>query len=163
MRIAYNYKTNVEGASGYYCGYTDHMRSHSSYSVQSDQGDQVTVRGLGSLTFYGSDGTHQSGTDDVPPVFSLTTRRYYSGIDVNTSNPNTTTVWFWIPTPATAGQTIPVLDDIFTVTSTDATLWLGVVPHKALLLEASGQYKRNDAYGQFDAIYHDRYYFDRDS
>jgi len=162
-RFDYDYNTNVDGGTGDYYGYTDHMRSHSSYSVQSVQGDQVTVRGLGSWTFDGSDGTHQSGTVDVTPVFSLTTRRYYSGIDVNTSNPNTTTVWFWIPTPVTAGQTIPVLDDIFTVTSTDATLWLGVVPHKTLLLEASGQYKRNDAYGQFDATYHDRYYFDRDS
>ena len=162
-RFDYDYNTNVDGGTGDYYGYTDHMRSHSSYSVQSVQGDQVTVRGLGSWTFDGSDGTHQSGTVDVTPVFSLTTRRYYSGIDVNTSNPNTTTVWFWIPTPTTAGQTIPVLDDIFTVTSTDATLWLGVVPHKTLLLEASGQYKRNDAYGQFDATYHDQYYFDRDS
>src|SRR5438876_5586318 len=162
-RFDYDYNTNVDGGTGDYYGYTDHMRSHSSYSVQSVQGDQVTVRGLGSWTFDGSDGTHQSGTVDVTPVFSLTTRRYYSGIDVNTSNPNTTTVWFWIPTPTTAGQTIPVLDDIFTVTSTDATLWLGVVPHKTLLLEASGQSKRNDPYGQSDPTYHDQYYFDRDS
>src|SRR5438552_13262756 len=88
-RLDYDHNKNVDGGTGDYYGYTDHMRSHSSYSVQSVQGDQVTVRGLGSWTFDGSDGTHQSGTVDVTPIFSLTTRRYYSGIDVNTSNPNT--------------------------------------------------------------------------
>src|SRR2546430_8681695 len=59
-RFDYDYNTNVDGGTGDYYGYTDHMRSHSSYSVQSVQGDQVTVRGLGSWTFDGSDGTHQS-------------------------------------------------------------------------------------------------------
>jgi ribosomal protein S18 acetylase RimI-like enzyme len=161
-RFEYDYNTNVDGGSGDYYGYTDHMRSHSSYSVQSVSGDQVTVRGLGSWTFDGSDGTHQSGVVDVTPVFSLSTRRYISGIDVNTTAPNPS-VWFWISTPVRVGDTVPVLDDVFTVTSTDSTIWFGLAPRKALLLEASGTYTRNDSYGKFEATYHDRYYFDRDS
>ena len=162
-RFEYDYNTNVDQGSGEYTGYTDHMRSHSAYAVQGVQGDQVTVHGTGSWTFDGSDGTHQSGVVDATPVFSLSTRHYLSGIDVNVTDPSNATVWFWIPTPAQAGDTLRVLDDVFTVTSTDATIWFGLFPHKAFLLEASGQYDRNDAYGKFLATYHDRYFFDRDS
>jgi ribosomal protein S18 acetylase RimI-like enzyme len=161
-RFEYDYNTNVDGGTGDYSGYSDHMRSHSAYSVQSVQTDRVTLRGTGSWTFDASDGTRQSGGVDVTPVFSLTTRRYLSGIDVNVTDPNAT-VWFWIPTPVKAGDAFHILDDDFIVTSIDATVWTGVVPRKALLLESYGTYARNDAYGKFTATYTDRYYFDRDS
>jgi RimJ/RimL family protein N-acetyltransferase len=162
-RFEYDYNTNVDRGAGEYFGYTDHMRSHSAYAIQDVQDDAVTVRGTGSWVFDGSDGTHQSGTVDVTPVFSLSSRRYLSGIDVDVKDPPNATVWFWIPTPVVVGQTIPVLDDVFTVTSLHATLWFGLIPHEAVQLDAAGTYVRDDAYGRFDATYRDRYFFDRDS
>jgi ribosomal protein S18 acetylase RimI-like enzyme len=161
-RFEYDYNTNVDQGAGDYFGYSDRMRSHSAYAIQDVQGDRVTVRGTGSWVFDGSDGAHDSGAVDVTPVFSLSTRRYLSGIDVETKDPNAT-VWFWIPTPVVVGQTVPILDDVFTVTSLDATLWFGLVPRKAVQLDAAGTYVRDDAYGTFEATYRDRYYFDRDS
>jgi ribosomal protein S18 acetylase RimI-like enzyme len=162
-RFEYDYNTNVDQGAGDYFGYTDHMRSHSAYAIQDVQGDAVTVRGTGSWVFDGSDGTHQSGIVDVLPVFSLSSRRYLSGIDVDVKDPPNATVWFWIPTPVVVGQTIPLIDDVFTVTSLHATLWFGLVPHEAVQLDAAGTYVRDDAYGRFDATYRDRYYFDRES
>src|SRR3989442_7962015 len=81
----YNYNTYVDQGTDYYFGYSDKMISHARYTVQSVSGDLATVRGLGSWTFDGSDGTHQSGVTDVTPAFSVSTRRYLSGIDVNAS------------------------------------------------------------------------------
>ena len=157
----YNYNTYVDQGTDYYFGYSDKMISHARYTVQSVSGDLATVRGLGSWTFDGSDGTHQSGVTDVTPVFSLSTRRYVSGIDVNASA--NATVWFWVSMPLAQGQTVRILDDVFTVISTDATVWNGIIPHRTVQLQASGTYTRDDAYGIFAATYTDRYYFDPDS
>src|SRR2546426_622615 len=157
----YNYNTYVDQGTDYYFGYSDKMISHARYTVQSVSGDLATVRGLGSWTFDGSDGTHQSGVTDVTPAFSLSTRRYVSGIEVNASA--NATVWFWVSMPLAQGQTLRILDDVFTVISIDATVWNGIVPHRTVQLQASGTYTRDDAYGIFAATYTDRYYFDPDS
>ncbi len=159
----YDYNTNVDNGGGIYTGYTDHMTSHYRYEVTTVSGGQATVIGTGSWTFSASDGTSQSGSDSYNPVFSLTTRKYLSGIDATVQDPANASVWFWIPTPVSLGQTVPVLDDVLTVTSLGATVWLGAVPHSTVLLESSGQYTRNDAYGLFTATYHDQYYFDKDT
>src|SRR2546429_9422607 len=157
----YNYNTYVDQGTEYYFGYSDKMISHARYTVQSVSGDLATVRGLGSWTFDGSDGTHQSGVTDVTPVFSVSTRRYVSGIDVNASA--NATVWFWVSMPLAQGQTVRILDDVFMVISIDATVWNGIIPHRTVQLQASGTYTRDDAYGIFAATYTDRYYFDPDS
>jgi GNAT superfamily N-acetyltransferase len=157
----YNYNTYVDQGTDYYFGYSDKMISHARYTVQSVSGDLATVHGLGTWTFDGSDGTHQSGVTDVTPVFSVSTRRYVSGIDVNASA--NATVWFWVSMPVAQGQTLRILDDVFTVISTDTTVWNGIIPHRTVQLQASGTYTRNDAYGNFVATYTDRYYFDPDS
>ncbi len=159
----YDYNTNVDNGGGAYTGYTDSMRSHYRYEVQSVSDDVVSVLGTGSWTFSASDGTSQSGSDTYTPTFSLATRKYLSGIDSPVKDPTNASVWFWIPTPVSLGQTIPVLDDVLTVTSLSATIWLGAVPYSAVLLESSGQYTRNDAYGIYTATYRDQYYFDKDT
>jgi RimJ/RimL family protein N-acetyltransferase len=158
----YEYNTFVDEGAGDYTGYTDSMHSQARYSVGSVVGDTVTLHGVGTWTFEGSDGTSQSGSTDVTPVFSLSTRQYLSGIDINSTilNPS---VWFWIPSSVSVGKTIPVADEVLTVTSIAATVWLGAMPRSTVLLEGSGSYTRNDAYGVFAATYHDQYYFDRES
>src|SRR3989442_16028631 len=137
------------------------MISHARYTVQSVSGDLATVHGLGSWTYGGSDVTHHWRVTDVARVFSVSTRRYLSGIDVNASA--NATVWFWVSMPLAQGQTLRILDGVFTVISTDATVWNGIIPLRTVQLQASGTYTRDDAYGIFAATYTDRYYLDPDS
>ena len=158
----YDYNAYVDQGAEAYTGYSDSLHSHYRYSIESVSGDNVSVLGVGSWNFQGSDGTSLSGSDTYTPAFSLTTRKYLSGIDSPVQDPANATVWFWILTPVTVGQTVPILDDVLTVTSLSATFWQGAVPRDAILLEASGQYTRDDDYGVFTATFHDRYYFDRD-
>lgn len=121
----------------------------------------MSVLGTGSWSFQGSDGTRSSGTDTYNPVFSLSTRQYISGRDVNITGP--ISIWFWIPTNVTVGDVVEVLDEPLTVTALSATTWLGAMPRSAILLTGSGQYPRDDEYGTYTATYHDEYYFDRES
>lgn len=157
----YDLSTFVDQGNGDYVGYSDSLHAHYRYAVESVSGDNVSVRGSGSWAYQDSQGASQSGTDTYYPVFSLTSRQYLSGIDVNLTGP--ASVWFWIPTNVSVGQVVYVLDEPLTVTSLGATIWLGAVPRSAILLAGSGTYTRDDAYGAFTAVYTDAYYFDRDT
>lgn len=157
----YDSTTSVDQGSGAYEGYTETTQAHYRYTVESVSDGNVTVLGTGSWTYQNStDGCCQTGNEAYHPVFSLTTRLYAPGTsDVNTTIPNPA-VWFWIPTNVSVGQVIDVLDEALTVTSLSSTVWLGAVPHSTVELRGSGQYYRNDAYGQFTATYQDTYHFD---
>jgi len=157
----YDYNTYVDEGRDYYTGYSDRMRSHYRYTVDSVAGDAVEVTGTGSWHYEDSNGLILSGTPTYHPIFSISTRRYISGIDANLTSP--ASVWFWIPTNVTIGQVVYVLDEPLTVASLSATVWLGIVPRSAVLLEGSGAYTRDDEYGNFSATYSDRYYFDRET
>src|SRR2546428_892966 len=155
----YGHNIYLDRGTGEYDGYSETTRAHSTYRVLSTSGDKSTVLAQGSWSWQASDGNRQSGILDVQFSFSVTTRRYLAGIDVegNYSDP---AVWFWISTPAVPGQVHHILDDSLTVTSVDATVWIGSLPRKALQLDSSRTYFRDDVYGQFTVSYHDRYYFD---
>ncbi len=153
--------TTVQGQSGYvYSGYSETTQSHYRYTIESVVGDSVTVQGSGSWSYSNNLGQSSSGNTPYNPMFSLSTRRYLSGIDVNVSDPAAATVWFWISVPVTVGQGMQILDEPMTVTSTAATYWIGALPHTAVLLQGHGQYDRNDVYGTFSANYTDEYYYD---
>ena len=157
----YDFNTFVDQGKLAYDGYSDSMHSHYRYSVESAAGDTVTMLGTGSWSYQDSNGLVLSGSDTYHPVFSVTSRQYLSGIDVNLTGP--AWVWFWIPTNVTVGQVVYVLDEPLTVASLSATVWLGAVPHSAVLLQGSGSYTRNDEYGVYTAEYQDLYYYDRDT
>ncbi len=158
----YDYHMFLDQGTGDYDGYSETMTSHASYRVLSVIGNNSTVLGQGAWTWQASDGSSQSGVLDVQFSFSLATRRYLAGIDVD-GNYSDPAVWFWIPTPAVPGRVVRILDDDLTVTSVDATVWLGLLPRKALRVESWGSYFRDDVYGQFTADYHDQYYFEADT
>ncbi len=155
----YDYNTYLDQGTNGYSGYAETMRSHSRYEVLLVDGDNVTVRATGSWTWSASDGSGQAGNLDVTFVFSRTTRRYVSGIDVDGTYTDPA-VWFWIANPTTPGQAERVLDDVLTVTSIEETVWLGAVPRKAVHLEGAGSYLRSDVYGTFHVEYRDVYYYD---
>ncbi len=157
----YDYSTSVSNGGGAYYGYSDSLTAHYRYSVQSVVGDTVVMLGTGSWNYHDSNGLDQSGTDTYDPVFSIASRQYISGIDVNLTGP--ASVWFWIPTNVTVGQVVGVLDEQLTVTSLSATVWIGAFPHSAVLLSGAGTYVRDDEYGVYTATFQDQYYFDRSS
>jgi hypothetical protein len=159
----YDYSTTVDQGQLDYSGYTESLHGHYRYAVLSVTGDTVTVHGEGSYTYESSLTGTQTGTESYNPVFSMRTRAYLSGIDVNVSDPASASVWFWIATPVTLGQSIQVLDEPLTVRSLSDTVWIGAVPHSAILAAGSGTYTRDDAYGRLTATYDDKYWFDRDS
>ena len=156
----FDQKTTVDQGVGYYEGYSETTQSHYRYSVVSVSGDNASVHAVGSWTYSNSTGSYLSGNEPHNPAFSLSSRRYLSGIDVMVTDPSTATVWFWISLPVAVGQSVQVLDEPLTVRSLSATYWIGAVPHAAILLEGSGTYNRNDVYGQFTATYADKYYYD---
>lgn len=155
----YDYNTSVGNGEQAYYGYSDSMHSHYRYSVVSVSGDTVSAEGTGSWSYQDSNGLVLSGSDTYHPVFSVTSRLYLSGIDVNLTGP--AAVWFWIPTNVTLDQVVYVLDEPLKVTSLSTTIWLGAIPHTAVLLEGTGTYTRNDEYGVYTADYTDQYYYDR--
>jgi L-amino acid N-acyltransferase YncA len=158
----YEYNTHVDHGKDYYAGYSDTMRSSSRYEVTAVQGDQVTMKATGSWTFEGSDGAYDSGTVDISFNYSQSTRRYLGPTDVESTYIDPS-VWFWIPPNLDKGQSVRILEDIFTVTSADKTVWMGIIPHKVIELTTSGSYTRDDDYGVFTATYDDTYCFDRQS
>src|SRR2546422_2856009 len=158
----YDYNMYLDQGTGDYDGYSETMRAHSTYRVVSVVGNNSTVLAQGVWAWQASDGSRQSGVLDVPFSFSLVTRRYLARIDVD-GNYSDPAVWFWISTPALPGQVHRILDDDLTVTSVDATIWLGILPRKAIQLDSWGTYARDDVYGKFAVNYHDRYYFDADT
>ncbi len=156
----FDQSTTVTDGTGAYYGYSEATHSHYRYSIESLAGDAVTVAGTGSWTFSNSTGVTLSGSNPYTIVFSLSSRVYYSGIDVGVTDPSTARVWFWIPVPVKVGDVLQVLDESLTVESTSSTYWVGAVPHTAILLGGAGAYTRNDVYGNFLATYTDKYYYD---
>jgi L-amino acid N-acyltransferase YncA len=157
----YDYDTRVDNGKDYYEGYSDTMRSSSRYVVESVANDTALLHATGSWTFEGSDGAFENGILDLHFGFFISTRHYQNLSDVEGyTDPS---VWFWIPQNLDDGQTVRILEDMFTVTDADKTMWIGFVPHRVMELTTSGSYTRDDDYGVFSATYEDTYWFDRES
>ena len=158
----YDFNTYTDQGAGDYEGYWDEMKSHSRYTITGVIGDEVTMRALGSWDFRASDGTEYGDALDLTFRFNLTSRRYIGPYDVDGvyTDPS---IWFWVPVPLTLGGEVRILDDVLEVRALDNPIWFGLVPRSAALLESTGSYARDDAYGQFNAQYRDRYWFDRET
>lgn len=156
----YDYNTFVDEGTGWYYEYSDSMTSHSRYTIESIDGEWVTVHGVGSWRFEGSDGYFDSGSIDLTFAFSTLSRRYQgtTDLDIDYYDP---AVWFWIPPSPTEGQVLRILDTSFTVVDTEHTKWFGIIPRKVDVAYGSGSYIRDDVYGTFDAEFEDTYTFDR--
>ncbi len=158
----YDFNTYTDQGDGDYSGYWDEMKSHSRYEISAIDGDNVTVHRTGSWSFRASDGTFDSASFDATFFFNATSRAYNGPYDVDGVYVNPI-VWFWVSTPLAIGEDVPIIDDVLTVRALDDVVWFGLLPKAASRLESDGMYRRNDAYGQFDATYTDRYWFARDT
>lgn len=154
----------ISNGGGNYSGYTENQNAQYHYDVESVVGDNVTVNGSGSYQWTNST-TSGSGTWAGTFSFSSTTRLYTRGIDVLGSYPDAS-VWFWVPTPLSLGETVRILDTNYSVVNLASTVWLTYfppVPRIGVELMATGSYVRNDVYGVYNATFTDRYWFDASS
>lgn len=159
--FAFDYNIYLTHGFGNYSGFRDETLENYRYTILSVVGDNVTVHGHGTWTYANNSGGNLAGGWTETFSFSSVSRYYLWGFDVNGTYTNPS-VWFWIPTPATVGSTVRILDSNYSVKSTNSDVWYGVppAPRAGIQLEAFGSYLRNDDYGSFNASWQDHYWFD---
>ncbi len=160
----YTFHRAVGGGSGEYYGYTDDTRSSGRYDIIAVNATQATVHARYDWTYSTSEGGGRSGHVDRQVTFSLPDRHYsgqltdYDELDGTVASAYA--VWFWVPPGSARGTQVLVLDNLLTVRSRDATVWVNGLPRTAVELSGTGTGSRNDAYGQFSFTYTDTYWFD---
>lgn len=165
----YEYVQWVDSCSGIYEGYTERTEAKGKYDVISWGPDEVSMTVVRSWTYSNNEGERDSGRFEGDFSFSLATRKYTSPeIDLDdplyTSQPaSTLSQWLWIPPGIGQGESISILDQNWTVTKKDATLWSKWIPRKVTEVTVRGSYFRDDDYGDFDYTYTDRLYYEKDS
>ncbi len=160
----YGLVRKVDNGNGAYTGYSDETKSSGKYEIQAVNDKSVRFHAFYSWTYENSEGLKQNGTIDRTAEFSLFSRYYTTPKtdldEYDTYDSSSLAEWIWIPTNVKAGDSIKIVDDIATVTSTDSVVWSNWLPVKVIELSASGFGSRNDSYGSFTYTYTVLYYFD---
>ena len=154
IEFNYVYDWNLRGTGGWYEGYKEKFRSNGHYTVDFS-GDiaivnaEVKWKFVSRLFGYIEE---SYGNDEIYTfTYSLINGSYLSGTDqdYNTSGMN---VWFHIPQGLTGSQ-YSLLESNYTKLGTD-TIWVGhLMPFTGIKMRDSGEYFRDDIYGEFDAEY----------
>ena len=165
----YDYYQKVDSCSGAYAGYSEETKGHGRYEVVSWGPDEVIMNASISWSYKNNEGKRDSNSYDVQFSFSLLNRTYTSSnIDLDdpyytSQPPHTLSQWLWVPSDVHVGDKISILDEIYTVTDKDKTLWSKFIPRKVIELEVKDTFYRNDDYGDFRYDYKDRLYFEKES
>jgi len=165
----YEYEQWVEKGSGAYYGYKETTEGKGRYEVRTVGEEEITVKFKRQWTFDNNEGQYDASSETGIISFHRE-ERYYTSERIDLDDPLYTRMdpedlaqWIWIPTDVEKGDTIWILDDWWTVTDTDKTLWVGWTPRKLIELTSSGDWSRNDDYGVFEYSYTDRLYFSQDN
>jgi hypothetical protein len=161
----FTYKTEefIENGDGEYYGYSEKTVSSGRYEIEANDAGNISVKYRYEWSYTSDTEPSASGIADDTMWFDQVTREYRRGFDLDEKVFGQATVWFWIYQDVQTGDVVKLLDENFTVTGTDVTIWSNMVPYKAIELTATGSFARDDDYGDFFATYTDRYYFDRGS
>jgi GNAT superfamily N-acetyltransferase len=161
----FTYKTEefIENGHGEYYGYSEKTVGNGRYDVEANSAGNITVKYYYRWDYSSDTEPPVSGIGDDRIWFDQVTRGYTRGFDLDQKVSSPATVWFWIYQDVQQGDVVQLLDENFTVTGTDVTIWSNMVPYKAIELTATGAFSRSDDYGDFYATYTDRYYFDSGS
>ena len=162
-QFAYDETVNVSNGVGNYSGYSDSTVINGSVEVTAVQATGAVQAYYYNVDRYSNnEGQDYSWTSSGPFGFDDRTFFYVNGTDNQTGYLNPT-VWFYIDNDLGAGAMVTLLDSSFTVVSpstpydlaTSAGGWV-----KTIFLEGNGSYERNDSYGEFNAQYNWKAYFD---
>jgi L-amino acid N-acyltransferase YncA len=162
--FAYEYVQEVNNGGGEYFGWWEKTESHGRYEVDAISGSTMTMSYDYTWTYDASDAAKTDPRRRVGVFnFSLDTRLYTHGYDLDVDYGDNPSVWLWVDPDVPVGTWVRILGDDFHVLSKDATVWSDWMPRKAMLLEARGSGVRHDAYGDMSYAYTDRYYMDRET
>ncbi len=165
----YEYKQWVDGGQGAYYGYKEETEGTGRYEIRDMGVEEVSVRFEYQWTYDNNEGDYDASSESGVISFHREERYYTSErIDLDDpiyagQDPEELAQWIWVPTDVYEGQRIWILDDWWTVTDTEATLWVGWTPRILIEVTSTGDWDRNDDYGNFDYSYTDRLYFCKDN
>lgn len=163
----YEYRQWVDDCTDAYYGYDESTEGEGRYEVVSWGPREARVSYDYSWEYENNEYEHEYGGEEGVISFDLSSRLYtcdrldlddpvYQGED-----PRTLGQWLWVSPDVREGDRLWILAEEWTVTDTDATLWVGWTPRRLIEVTAEGTWHRNDDYGRFDYTYTDRLYFDR--
>jgi L-amino acid N-acyltransferase YncA len=163
----YKLLRKVGDGTGEYEGYWDELRSSGRYEITSIAGGVVSLTATYSWAFSSNYAPSESGTESRAVKFDAGSRKYVSPKtdldDFDTMNASLLAVWFWAPPSSPVGAKVQVLDESYTVTARDSTVWTNWAPVLGMRAEGSGRSQRHDSYGDFSFNWQDTYHFDQAS
>lgn len=159
----YHLHERLENCKGYYYGYSEDTEGPGRYEIIDVDGDNVTVKYEWEWTYTSNEEATQHNGRHSTLTFNKQTRLYVDGFDQEEEPKGPKAIWFWIDPDVKVGDKVRILNEEFTVTDLDATVWSDWLPRKGIELTYRGTDFRNDDYGNFNTRYTDQYYFDAES
>ena len=153
------------GTGAIYAGYTDRTITNGTETVNGTIQDGIVPVNYSFVwTFSDSTGGRKSGEVSGNFTFSSLTFLYVKGTDNQTGYVNPY-VWFCMNNSLPNGGTLYLLNTEMTVMNRDYSFFLPSRNENVGVIFAQGgsSYQRNDVYGQFNAVYTWKAYFDPNS
>ncbi len=160
--FSYHEVANLGSGTGDYAGYTEHTVVDGTERMTGVFGNgTVSANYNYTWTWNNSTGGTETGNSFGNFTFSSTSFLYVKGTDNQTGYVNPT-VWFYIDNSTLKDGTFYLLNTQMTVTSTSYSYYLPSQNRNVntILAEGSSYYQRDDVYGQFNAAYTWKAYFD---
>lgn len=160
--FSYYEVTNLGSGTGNYAGYTEQATYNGAEAINGVNPDgTVAAHYSYSYTWSNSTGTTETGSPSGDFTFSPVTFLYVNGTDDQTGYVNPT-VWFVMDNSIPVGSTFSLLNTEMTIISKNYIYFLPSTSQNVNVIFAQGtsSYARNDIYGQFNAAYTWKAYFD---
>ncbi|MFO0680695.1 MAG: GNAT family N-acetyltransferase [Sandaracinus sp.] len=162
-RESFDYRVTrrVTGTGGSYVGWSDSLTAEGHYEV-SGAGTGTSIHGRYAWRYVSPDSTDSGAEDrtvEVDPERIYVTRTDLDEYDDDTRR--TLATWTFVPTTLAVGDHVSILGDAFEVTGVDVPVMAAGASRPSIALVATGEGRRDDAYGHFTTTFRDEYWFDR--
>jgi len=158
----YHEVESLGSGTGNYAGYTEQTVVDGKETMNSVDANGLVSATYGySWTFTNSSGSAETGSQSGSYTFSSADYYYNNGTDDQTGYINPT-VWFLMDNSIPKGGTFTLLNTEMTVESTSYSYYLPSQNRNvnSIFAQGTSSYERNDVYGQFNAEYTWKAYFD---
>jgi len=159
----YSETITVNNGQGSYSGYTDQTSITGMERMNSVSGSTVSAHYSSASSFSNSQGMSSTNSSSGDYTWSSSSFTYISGTDNQVGYSKPTYVWFAMNPSLPVGGTFEVLNTQFTALSRSYSFPVpgnGTRYILTIKTQGTGQFQRNDAYGQFTASYTWTEYFD---
>ena len=159
----YSESITVNNGQGSYAGYTDQTQIAGLENMTSVSGSNVSASYSYSFQFSNSLGSSNSSSSSGTYTWSSSTFTYVKGTDHQVGYTSPVYVWFAMNPSLPVGGTLYALNTQLTVLSKSYSFQVPGNASRYILTiqtQGTGQFQRNDAYGQFTASYTWTEYFD---